>query len=105
MHAFNLTLLTLESERIIRREETAHRHSLILRFLEAESIFRTEVEVRACVWLLCFLNLQVEPQFLSLSEFLLIVLYLGCGPQLGCGSQLMRADPGVGDTGEPALRA
>ena len=31
--------------------------------------FRTEVKVRASGWLLCFLGLQVEPQFLSLSFY------------------------------------
>ena len=56
-------------ERIIKQEETALHLSLILRFLEAESPFQTEVEVKASGWLLCFLNLQVENQFLSLSFY------------------------------------
>ena len=47
-------------ERIIKREETALRHSLSLRFLEAGLPFWTEVEVRVRGWLFCFSDLQVE---------------------------------------------
>ena len=50
-------------------EETALTHSLILRFPEAGSPFGTEVEVRASGWFFCFSDLQVEPQFLSLSFY------------------------------------
>ena len=55
-----------ELDRIIKWEETDLRPSLILIFLEAGLVFQTEVEVRASGWLLCFLDIQVEPQFQSL---------------------------------------
>ena len=50
----------------VKAEETALTHSLILRFVEAGLPFWTKVEVRARGWLLCFSEIQVEPQFLSL---------------------------------------
>ena len=58
-------------ERNIRGGDSSH--SLILKFLEAGLPFQTEVEVTASDWLLCFSDLQVEPE-LSVSGFLLIVL-------------------------------
>ena len=53
-------------ERNIRREDTGLTHRFILRFLEAGSPFRTEVEVRASSWL--------TP--ISVSGFLLTVLQI-----------------------------
>ena len=40
-----------------------------LRFLEEGSPFQTEVKVKASGWLFCFSDLQVEPQFLTLSFY------------------------------------
>ena len=56
-------------ERIIKRKERVHSLSLILRFLESESPFCAEVEVKVSGWLLCFSYLQVEHP-----EVLLIML-------------------------------
>ena len=56
-----------ELERSIKWKESLGL-SLILRFLEAGSPFQTEVGVRANGWLFCLSDLQVEPQFLSLSS-------------------------------------
>ena len=63
------TPLIPELEGIIKQEETALSHSLILRFLEGESPFWTEVEIRESGWLFYFSDLQVEPQYLSLSFY------------------------------------
>ena len=62
-------ILIPELERIIKWEETAFSFSPILRFLEADSPFHTEAEVRASGWLFCFSDLQAEPQFLSLTFY------------------------------------
>ena len=55
--------------RVGEEEESSQTNSLILRFLEAGLRFQTEVEVRASVWLFCCFNLQVEPQFPTLSFY------------------------------------
>ena len=43
--------------------------NLILRFWKAGVPFQTEVEERASGWLFYFSDLQVEPQFLTLSFY------------------------------------
>ena len=64
VHAFNTS-----PKEDYKMEETALRHCLTLRFLEAGSPLWTEVEVRASGSIVYFLDLQVEPQFLSLGFY------------------------------------
>ena len=82
-----------ELERTIKREETALSLRLILRFLEAESPFWTEVEVRASGWLFCFFDLQVEPQYLSLNFYYLCYREVGPGFKAGTYRQELKQRP------------
>ena len=66
-------LLIPAQERNIRLQDTALRHSLILRFLEARFLFLTEVEIRAMAGCFAFRIFRLNPN-INISELLLIML-------------------------------
>ena len=65
-HAFNPSSAAFNphpSELYKKGGFSSQTHSLILRVLEEELPFQTEVKVKASGWLFCFPDHQVEPQF------------------------------------------